>query len=299
VRGVIRRDVQKKDLLKGFEEFLRAERGLASSTVFSYLSDVEQFLDFLESKNISIFEVDYPCIMNFFQSIIVDYATSSVARKISAVKSFYNYLLLEGLVSADPSQLVESPRVVRKLPEVLTEDEVERIIESAHGDDPVSLRDRAILEFAYATGARESEIIDVTVHDVDLEEGFTFIRGKGGKVRLVPLGSKASGAIKNYLKVRGFFKPRVDSLFLSRRGGKLSRMTIWRIFQKYARKAGLEGVHPHTFRHSFATHLISRGADLRVVQELLGHSSIKTTQIYTHLHISRLKKIHALYHPRG
>ncbi len=291
--------LEESKLLDGFRLFLRAERGLSRNTVDSYVRDVREFVSCLKKKGKDVLSADYADIMDFLQSHVVLYKTSSVARKISSIKNFFKYLMIENLIQEDPSSLIESPKVVRGLPRVLSEEEIAKIIESASGTTPLSIRDRAILEFAYATGARESEIIEVSLHDIDLDEGFVFLRGKGEKVRLVPIGSKATEALHRYLKVRNTFSPRVDNLFVSRRGGRLSRMSIWRIFAKYSRKAGIDDVHPHTFRHSFATHMHSRGADLRIVQELLGHASIKTTQIYTHLQKERLRRIHSRYHPRG
>ncbi len=231
-------------------------------------------------------------------------APSSVARKLVAIKVFFRFLVGQGLVRSDPSAVMESPRLMKGLPAVLDVEEVGRLLASAPGKDGMrGLRDRALLELLYASGLRASEATGLKVSDLNLESGFLRCAGKGGKERVVPVGKHARQWIERYLKrARARFKPKPEAreLFLNRTGRRLSRQSVWMLVRRYANLAGIrKRITPHTLRHSFATHLLEAGADLRVVQELLGHASISTTQIYTHVDRARLKAIHAKFHPRG
>jgi integrase/recombinase XerD len=228
---------------------------------------------------------------------------TSVARALVAVKMFYRFLAAEGLASDAAVTTIETPKVWKRLPEFLTVQEVTKLLECPKGRAPLAVRDRAILEMFYAAGARVSETARVRVEDLKLDLGLVLLFGKGQKERIVPLGRHAVSAVEDYLawSRTKLATPASDStLFLGRRGERLTRMHIWRLVKKYAGLAGIrKNVHPHTLRHSFATHLLEGGADLRTVQEMLGHASIATTQIYTHVDRNRLKSVHRKFHPRG
>jgi integrase/recombinase XerD len=225
---------------------------------------------------------------------------SSISRKLSVVKMFYRYLLTEGIISEDPTQSITAPRRGRKIPSYLSLEEVESLLEVPSVNSLLGLRDKALLEFLYATGLRISELTSLNIGEVNLNSGWLKVRGKGHRERMVPLGGEAIKWISKYLKERKEEKKRSAPLFCNRYGKRLSRQSCWKIVKKYAGRAGITKViSPHTLRHSFATHLLSADADLRSVQELLGHVNISTTQIYTHITQERLKKIYKKYHPRA
>jgi integrase/recombinase XerD len=230
-------------------------------------------------------------------------SASSIARRLAAIKMFHRFLVRETILKDDPTALLDSPRLWKKIPSTLSLQEVERLIAQPDIRHKQGVRDKAILECMYATGARVSEIVNLKLDDLNLEVGFLRCVGKGNKERIVPLGKRACVAISRYLgSLRQVLakKKNSDFLFLNRCGGKISRQSIWKIIKKYARLARIKKeVRPHILRHSFATHLLERGADLRSVQEMLGHSDIATTQIYTHINKDRLKTIHKMYHPRA
>ncbi len=230
-------------------------------------------------------------------------SAATIRRRISAVRTWYRFLLAEGLVTADPSEKLESPRGWRSLPDVLTVSEVERLIDSITLDDEMAFRDRALLELAYGAGLRVSEWCSIGVKDVLLDDLVLRVFGKGGKERIVPIGRKAAGAVAIYLRE---LRPRLEKgrgegrLVLNSRGAPLRRMTAWTILRRYVERSDLsKPVTPHTLRHSFATHLLEGGADLRAVQEMLGHSDISTTQLYTHIDREHLRQVHRQFHPRG
>lgn len=231
-------------------------------------------------------------------------SANSISRNLAAIKSFHRFLVIERYIKDDVTSVMDSPKLWKKLPEVLNLEEVERLLSKPNLRDWLGIRDKAALELMYATGMRVSELVDLKLDNVNLDVGFIKCKGKGQKERIIPVGRKAITAIERYLnKIRPKLvkkKENVQHLFLTRLGRKMSRQTFWKIIKKYLKRAKIKKeVSPHTLRHSFATHLLERGADLRVVQELLGHANISTTQIYTHINKERLKSIHKKYHPRG
>lgn len=303
-----------ENLSQSFLEWLTVELGLRPNTVKAYARDLKKFSLFLEARGISALqEARADDIVDFLgQEKEKGRAVTTIGRSLVAIKMFYRFLLLEGLISRDIASTLDSPRMWRKLPGVLDVDEVESLLAAAaptggpcgpEARSELEYRDRAVLEVLYATGARAQEVADLTLSAVNLDYGYARLIGKGEKERIVPLGEPAISAIREYLKEARPKLARAESegwLFLSRTGRKLNRETIWRLVKKYARLAGIKKpLSPHTLRHSFATHLLSGGANLRVVQEMLGHATIATTQIYTHINHARLKAVHKKYHPRG
>lgn len=290
-----------QDLIDDFLNYLSVERNLSKNTIISYAKDLNSYVSFLENQKIdSLNKTTRGDITDFMlKQKELGLSTNSVIRALAAIKSFYRFLLREGKILVDPTDMLESPRIYKHIPESLSILEVQRLLEQPKSKDKTGIRDRAILETMYAAGLRCSELVDLKLDDVDLDVGYLRCFGKGGKQRIIPIGKKASLAIKRYLeKVRGGIKS--PYLFLNRQKNRLSRQSVWKIIKKYARFANIRlKVKPHTLRHSFATHLLQRGADLRFVQELLGHSDISTTQIYTHIDRDRLKAIHKRYHPRS
>ena len=309
---------RKENCSQSFLEWLSVELGLRPNTVKAYARDLKKFSRFLEKKGPRPEAARSDDIVDFLsQEKEKGRSVATIGRSLVALKMFYRFLLLEGVISKDIASTLDSPRMWRKLPDVLDVDEVESLLAaptltgpSGRGDAEDSqaksefiLRDRALLEVLYATGARAQEVADLTLSAVNLDYGYLRCIGKGEKERIVPLGEPAAEALKEYLKnARSkLVRPQSEGwLFLTRSGRKLSRVTIWRLVKKYARLAGIKKpLSPHTLRHSFATHLLSGGANLRVVQEMLGHATIATTQIYTHIDHGRLKAVHKKYHPRG
>jgi len=283
--------------IDSFLDYLRIERGLSPNTILSYRVDLEQFKKWLGSDMLSISS----SVVGKYASFLKDtrrLSTSSVSRKLSAIRMFYRFLQAEGAITENPAQAVVSPRRGRKIPSYLSLREVEKLLEAPDTTSPVGLRDKAILECLYATGLRISELVSLNRRDLNLASGWLKVQGKGSRERMVPLGKEAIKWLNRYLREREGV--RKDSpLFCNRYGERISRQSCWKIIKKYARIAGINKViSPHTLRHSFATHLLSRDADLRSVQELLGHVSISTTQIYTHITQERLIKIYKKYHPR-
>ncbi|GAB4293824.1 MAG: site-specific tyrosine recombinase XerD [Myxococcota bacterium] len=292
-------------LLDGFLVYLRSERGRAENTVESYLRDISPFLDFLEKKNIlSLGEVADADILQYLSNLAEEkLSPRSQARKVSSIRAFFKYLVSEEIIKNNPSEKVSQPKLSKKLPQYLELDEVERLLAAPEESTPAGARDSAMLEVLYATGVRVSELCSLRLSRLDLSRGVVMALGKGDRERLVPLGETALAKLDNYLKNERakFEKPksRSDYIFLSTHGKKMSRQNFWHIVKKYAVTAGIKKeISPHTLRHSFATHLLERGADMRVVQTLLGHRSISTTEIYTHINRHRLKTIVDKYHPR-
>lgn len=293
-----------REWIKEFLDYLTVERGLSKNTILSYGDDLRKFVNYLESKAISNLDAVKRRHITDFMLHLKDsgLSSNSIARSLVAIKVFYRFLVRERLLKTDVAGMLDSPKLIRPLPVFLTLPEVDRLLKSPDSRDWIGIRDRAVLELLYATGLRVSELSGLLLNNVNFDIGFVKCSGKGGKERVVPLGRTASSFIKKYLeKVRPkLVKKGDDHLFLSRLGRCISRQTFWKIIKKYARWAGIKKeIKPHSLRHSFATHLLERGADLRSVQEMLGHSNISTTQLYTHINKERLKGIHKKYHPRG
>ncbi|MDD5226317.1 MAG: site-specific tyrosine recombinase XerD [Candidatus Omnitrophica bacterium] len=290
-------------LFEDFLNYLSVEKGLAQNTLDAYRQDLNRYGTFLKKENVTDWnKVSRTHILKYLNAESKrGLESSSIARGLVSVKLFHRFLTKERHVTADITSVLESPKLWKKLPHFLTAQEMDSLLKIPDTKTPVGIRDLALLECLYATGMRVSEITEISVEHVYLDNKFIKCRGKGDKERLVPLGGVAVTACRDYLaRVRPKMKPRTDHFFLGHRGGGLTRQFVWQMIKKYARLAGItKEITPHTFRHSFATHLLERGADLRVVQELLGHADISTTQIYTHVSGNRLKSVHAKFHPRG
>jgi integrase/recombinase XerD len=302
-------------LLLDFLAYLELERGLSRNTLEAYRSDLLQFGRFLQRRGVSVMGTSHNDLAAFLSELAgaerggsagdsrPPAAAATLGRKVACLRSFYRHLRREGLIEHDPSADLHGPRKTQRLPRVLTRQEVARLLREPSGGEPLALRDRALLELMYACGLRVSEVTGLELRDIDLEEGMLCARGKGGKERLVPVGSQAIAALQAYL-ARGrpvlLGAKRESTLFLNRRGGGLTRQGLYKIVQGHARGAGLqERMSPHTLRHSFATHLLAGGCDLRSLQEMLGHADLATTQVYTHLSAERLKDAYFSAHPRA
>lgn len=292
-------------LLDEFLNYLTIEKGLSKNTIESYKRDLKSYMVYLKTKKIdSINSTDRALIVSYLLSMQKQgKASSSISRACAAIRSFYRFLFHENYIDDDPTLNIESPKLEKRLPRVLTVSEVETLLSQPKSNDPWELRDRAMLELLYSTGIRVSELISLTCEDIKLEMGFLRCIGKGSKERIVPVGKIATFYVKKYIQeARNKFlkKNNTDILFLNRYGEGLTRQGFWKIIKKYSKKAGIKKeITPHTLRHSFATHLLENGADLRSVQEMLGHADISTTQIYTHLTKSKMKEIYDKSHPRA
>lgn len=292
--------------LKEYLTYLKLEKNLSPNTVISYQNDLTLFISFLKDKNIDDpSEVNSEHISSFFK-LLNEFGLSgtSSARYFSSLKGFFLFLVKNKYILKNPIEKISAPKLSKKLPSVLDVSEVEKILAQPDIKDKLGLRDKAILELFYACGTRVSELINLKVNDLFLNDEIIRVFGKGSKERLIPIGSSAIRWINEYLKLsRPLLMKKSKSenyLFLNSRSSKLSRMGVWKIIDRYVKQAGIEKeVHPHTFRHSFATHLLEGGADLRAVQEMLGHADISTTQIYTHIDRDYIKQVHKQYHPRG
>lgn len=285
-------------MIDAFLDALWAERGIAPATADAYRQDLHGFLT---DCDVSIDAIGRADVLSFLARRMRSGAgTNSVVRQLSCLRQFFAWAFRERHVSADPMLDLEGPRKPRSLPGTLSAREVEALIRAPAEDKPLVRRDRAILETLYATGMRVSELTGVSLSRLNLGQGVIRVQGKGGRERLVPLGEAAIEAIERWLKVRAELRPREDRLFVSRTGRPLSRQVVWSRIRHWAERAGIrEAVYPHRLRHSFATHLLDNGADLRVVQMLLGHADLSTTQVYTHVSRARLKSLHERHHPRG
>jgi len=291
-RGRVRVDALNEDLLDRFCDALWLEDGLSKNTISSYRADLSQFASFFKGDLKTAEESD---LFSFLASR--KGRASSAARRVSTLKRFYQYCLRERLVAADPSLKLDPPKRVPRFPKTLSEADVEGLLAAPDTGSALGLRDRAMLETLYATGLRVSELVALKIFEVNLDAGVVRVMGKGSKERLVPLGEEAVEWISRYLKER---KGAADALFITSRGGGMTRQAFWHLIRRYgARAIPGKKLSPHVLRHAFATHLINHGADLRVVQMLLGHADISTTQIYTHVARERLKRLHAKHHPRG
>jgi len=294
-----------KKLIHEFINYLSVERGLASNTLESYGRDLRQYSQYLQVDTAANLDsVSRSTIVNYLLFLQTQgKATATVARRLAALKAFYQFLMREKMIVADPTANLESPKLEKRLPKVLTVNEVERLLAQARPGDPSGMRDRAMLELLYATGLRVSELVDLNVKDVNLETGYIRCSGKGSKERIVPLGSLAILSCREYLthgRAKLVKNRDESSLFVNHHGHRLTRQGFWKIVKRYADDAKIEkDITPHTLRHSFATHLLENGADLRSVQEMLGHADISTTQIYTHVTRGRLKEVYARAHPRA
>ncbi|WP_254411724.1 site-specific tyrosine recombinase XerD [Dyadobacter diqingensis] len=293
--------------IKHFKNYLRLERSFSDNSVQAYVRDTEKLAEYLELAAINLSPVDIKeeHLLAFLKYLSdLGLSAHTQARMLSGIKAFYKYLLLENEITEDPTELIEAPRLPRKLPDVLSYEEIEQMLQSIDHSTPEGTRNRAILEVLYSSGLRVSELIGLQLTFCYFDIGFIRILGKGDKVRLVPIGKEAIKYTQLYLDhVRSEIEVKKDSediVFLNRRGGQLSRVMVFLIIKDIAEKAGIsKNVSPHTFRHSFATHLIEGGASLRAVQEMLGHESITTTEIYTHLDRDYLRQIITEFHPRS
>lgn len=293
-----------KIYLEAFIDYLRVEKGLSTNSIAAYSRDLKKYLKHLRKEGLADLRgVVRKNITDFLFHLRRKISPISIARVLSSIKSFHKFLLREKITSQDPSDLIEAPKLEKKIPNFLTFDEVVKLLKAPNLKKLQGIREKAILELIYATGLRVSELAKLNITDVNLDVGFIKCKGKGSKERIVPLGKSANHFLQKYLKeARGkLLGKRVSSyLFLVQGGRVISRQSVWKMIKKLVRKVKIKKtVSPHTLRHSFATHLLELGADLRSVQEMLGHASITTTQVYTHVNQRRLKQIHSQFHPRA
>lgn len=291
-----------KQIVDSFLDALWMERGLSDNTLSAYRSDLNKFSLWLQQRQVELIKVEATDILAYL-SLAESNSARTVARRLSSLRRLYEYLLRENQIKQNPVSNVDAPRLGRSLPKSLTEAEVEALLEAPDTEDMLGVRDKCMLELLYATGLRVSELVGLTVQQVNLRQGVVRVTGKGNKERLVPLGEEASQWIERYLSSARneiLNNAMSDDLFPSKRGKAMTRQTFWYMIKRYSIVAGInKTLSPHVLRHAFATHLINHGADLRVVQMLLGHSDISTTQIYTHVARERLKDLHSEHHPRG
>ncbi|MQA01322.1 MAG: site-specific tyrosine recombinase XerD [Streptosporangiales bacterium] len=306
------------DGVRAYLDHLSVERGLARNTLQSYRRDLNRYLEVLAARGVrDLRSVDREDVAAFLMALREGddvhpaLGASSAARAVVAVRGLHKFAIADGLADIDPAREVRPPTLPKRLPKAISVADVEKLLAAAGGlgadtsqaDDPLRLRDRALLELLYGTGARISEAVGLDVDDIDVAGGSVLLRGKGGKERMVPIGTYAAAAIEAYLvRARQVLAVRgrgTGALFLNARGGRLSRQSAWTVLQRAAERAALSGISPHTLRHSFATHLLDGGADIRVVQELLGHASVATTQVYTLVTVDKLREVYALAHPRA
>ncbi|WP_017728162.1 site-specific tyrosine recombinase XerD [Halalkalibacterium ligniniphilum] len=292
--------------LEEFLHFQQVERGLATNTIQSYRRDLLQYMKYLSNvEGVQDWnQIERLTIVNYLYFLREQgKADTSIARTIASIRSLHQFLLREKLANQDPTVHVEIPKTAKRLPKVLSLEEVEALLDSAEGSDPFSLRNKAMLELLYATGIRVSELVTLSLTDLHLTMGFVRCVGKGNKERIIPLGQVAADALEAYLEAgrpKLIKKQQHETLFVNHHGRPLTRQGFWKILKQLVAKANIDKpLTPHTLRHSFATHLLENGADLRAVQEMLGHADISTTQIYTHVTKARLKDVYATYHPRA
>lgn len=294
-----------QSFLEHFSHYLSVEKGLARNTLESYSRDLNKFFLFLKKNRVeTAARVDRALITGYLLSLKEEgRAPSTISRNVASIRSFFNFLVQEELLKDNPAQLVKAPRIEKKLPRVLTAKEVDRLLRQPRDDGQSGLRDKAMLELLYASGIRVSELVSLNISDFSPEVGYLRCRGKGMKERIVPVGSVAVNYVREYLHS---CRPKMlkvhdeRALFLNHHGRRLTRQGFWKILKKYAQQSRISGdVTPHTLRHSFATHLIENGADLRSVQEMLGHSDISTTQIYTQITRRKIREVYDKTHPRA
>ncbi len=295
--------VMQTDTLDAFIDHLWLEDGLAKNTLESYRADLSQFALWLSQNQLSLLDASQSNIQQYLAVKFPHSKPRSIGRLIASMRRFYRYCLRERLLEVDPMLQIDSPKLPRSLPKSLNEQEVEDLLDAPDTSDPIGLRDRAMLELLYASGLRVSELVTIKVTEVSTQDGVVRVTGKGSKTRLVPMGEEAADWIIRYLK---HARPEIlqrkmsDALFVTNRAAAMTRQAFWYLIKRYAIQAGIhKPMSPHVLRHAFATHLLNHGADLRVVQMLLGHSDISTTQIYTHVARERLKNLHSAHHPRG
>lgn len=291
-----------KQMIDRVLDALWMERGISDNTLAAYRSDILKFAEWLAHRGIDLLHA-HDADLRLYLAGMDNRSVRTLSRRLSSLRQFYGYLVREGRIPNDPSVRIESPRLGRPLPKSLTEEEVEALLKTPDVESPLGLRDRCMLEVLYATGLRVSELVGLMLTQINQRQGLVRVTGKGNKERLVPLGAEALDWLQKYLQEArpALVKDQaIDALFSTRRGAKMTRQAFWHLIKRYARLAGVtKPLSPHVLRHAFATHLLNHGADLRVVQMLLGHSDISTTQIYTHVARERLKSLHAEHHPRG
>ncbi|MCS6875209.1 MAG: site-specific tyrosine recombinase XerD [Pyrinomonadaceae bacterium] len=287
-----------RELLKEYFTYLRAERGLADNSVESYRFDLAKLKDWAERHGLQLEKLTHKELREFL--IDLSYLSpTSVNRIISSIRGFYEFLQIDGLIEKNPAENLQFQKKAEKLPTFLSYEEIEKLFSVPDVSKEVGLRNRTIMELMYACGLRVSELVGLQIQDVDLEMMIVTCHGKGSKMRRVPFGKSAAEWLSRYLKIRLEKKTKSRALFVSSLGNPITRQEVFSFIRQYAEKVGLEGVSPHTLRHSFATHLVQNGADLRSVQKLLGHSDISTTQVYTHLRRDDLKRAYERFHPRA
>ena len=293
-----------KVVVDRFLDAIWAERGLSENTLKAYRADLLALNQRLEGRKVDLVRVTRADLLEYISWRVDGGAKPrSTARQLSSFRRFFRYLLREGVIAEDPTTQIAMPKIGRTLPQSLTEEEVEALLAAPVVSDPLGHRDRAMLELLYATGVRVSELINLKLSQVNLNQGVLRIIGKGDRERLIPLGDEAQDWVKKFIdgpRVKILLKRQTEYLFPTGRGDRMTRQAFWHIIKRYAKKAGIgKKLSPHTVRHAFATHLLNNGADLRVVQLLLGHSDVSTTQIYTHVARERMKELHSRHHPRG
>lgn len=291
-------------LVERFLDALWLERGLSENTLSAYRSDLLGLSHWLQTGQLDLIQAERADLLGYLQRRVEEGAKPrSSARLLSSIRRFYRYLVRERLVGEDPSARIDAPKLGRSLPKSLTEEEVDALLAAPDTSNLLGMRDRAMLEVLYASGLRVSELVGLVLPQLNMQQGLVRVIGKGNKERLVPLGDEALSWLERYMREsRGLLLGALqsDALFPSRRGNAMTRQAFWQLIKRYALLAGIsKALSPHTLRHAFATHLLNHGADLRVVQLLLGHSTLSTTQIYTHVARERLKNLHAVHHPRG
>ncbi|MCZ6528584.1 MAG: tyrosine recombinase XerC [Candidatus Dadabacteria bacterium] len=294
--------------LSSFEDFLSSERNYSKHTLKAYIADIKEFglvlkdmgLISADNGEIDFAHMDETPIRTFISRLYGKNKRVSISRKLASIRTFYEFLIRNGTIKSNSAKLVPTPKGEKRLPTFLTVDEVVKLVETPGSENVYESRDRAILELLYSCGLRVSELVGINLNNLDLISMSVKVLGKGNKERMVPLGSKASTAIKTYLRQRLDLKPEDDYLFVNSRGGRLSTRSINRIIKKYAAISGIpKNISPHVLRHTFATHLLGGGADLRAIQEMLGHKSLSTTQRYTHISIEKIMEIYDKTHPRA
>lgn len=294
--------VRDDQAIEAFVDTLWMERGLARNTLAAYRGDLRHYAAWLAARELGLMDATRADLLDYL-SAQAGAPARTMARRLSSLRRYYRHLVRSGQRADDPSAQVDAPRIPRHLPGVLSERDVEALLAAPDADSDLGQRDRTMLEVLYATGLRVSELVDLPMDGLNLRQGVVRVMGKGARERLVPLGEMAQSALADYLR---HVRPRLlngrgcDAVFPTRRAASMTRQAFWQMIKRYAQRAGItRPISPHTLRHAFATHLLNHGADLRVVQMLLGHSDISTTQIYTHVAVERLKRLHAVHHPRG
>ncbi|WP_137225688.1 site-specific tyrosine recombinase XerD [Shewanella sp. MEBiC00475] len=295
---------QPNPLINQFIDDVWSTNGLSNNTLVSYRTDLQNLDRYVLAKGLNLLQVDQGVLRDYLAvRFDKNFAKSSTARLLSSLRRFYAYLLVKQKISQDPTALIKSPKLARQLPDTLSEVQIDSLLSEPNTEEAIEHRDKAMLELLYATGLRVTELVSLTMEQISLRQGLVRVMGKGGKERLVPLGELAIAEVEQYIKfARGelLSMKQSDVLFPSRRGQMMTRQTFWHRIKLYAARAGIQcHLSPHTLRHAFATHLLNHGADLRVVQLLLGHSDLSTTQIYTHVAKVRLQQLHSQHHPRG